>query len=383
MTTFGPKTSITAYPNPYNPSYRVFYAARKGYTQKPRTDDPLPVTIFKAEFARPDLWNSSCDAPNCMIAYRTQYPATSYPGSPPGQYGGRESTEALNTCYAKFKDKVYSASASLGVNVAERKQLVDTIVKDANFLRKGWNYLRRGQLGRFKEHFGIKSRKGDSPWSRPEMAGSLWLQYHFGWDPLVKDLYETVKILESEYPYQKIRTRAAKRGSYKADNNYGGWNYDVPEFSYRVEMQAGVRVKNLNLHRATSLGLTNPALLLWEVVPFSFVVDWFWPIGEFLESWTDFVGLEFKGAYTTRSNRARGDQYQRALLSYGGYIIEASAQRKCYARYLNRSLGILGPAFPYPKQFKGFSVVRGATAIALLVGALSSERRYFAQTARG
>lgn len=380
MTTYGPRTATITVPNPFNPTYRVYRGYRSGYVQKPRTESPNPVVITRAAMTRPDLWNANCDAPNTMVAYRTQIPG--YPGSP-GSYGGYESVQALNRCYSKFKDAVYTSSAQLAANLAEYRSTVDMIADDAQVLRKAWNYLRRGQLGRFKELLRLKSRKGESPWSKPEAAGSLWLQYHFGWDPLVKDIHESIKVLESEFPSIKIAEKASSRGSYKLDDNYGGWNYDVPEFAYRVMMQARVRCSNPNLHRAQSLGLINPASVLWEIVPFSFVIDWFWPVGEFLDSWTDFVGLTFEDAFTTRSNKGFGHQYERALKGWGGFIITSSQQLSCKASHMERSLGILGPAFPYPKQFKGFSVVRGATAIALLVGALSNERRYFAQTASG
>lgn len=379
MATIGPTTKIFTVANPFYPPYRVFYGSIRGYIQRPRTDKPNEVVKIKCAYIRPDLWNAYCDALNARVTYNLQLPSAELA---PGSWGQRESTEALNKCYSKFRDAVYGDSASWGVNLAEYKQTVDMIAKDAGTLRKAWNHLRRGQLGRFKDDLGLSRRKGESPWSKPEMAGSLWLQYHFGWEPLVKDIHDGCKVLEDEFPSRKVRARAKRTGSYRLDTNYGGMNYDVPKFSFAVQMGAEFLVSNPNLHRATSLGLTNPLTIAWEIVPFSFVVDWFWPIGQFLESWSDFFGVTLDDSYTTRSNHAFGSQYMRALKSYGGYITN-NRQMMCRSHYLVRSMGILGPAFPYPKAFKGFSVTRGATAIALLVGALSNERRYFAQTARG
>jgi len=50
---------------------------------------------------------------------------------------------------------------------------------------------------------------------------------------------------------------------------------------------------------ASQLGFTNPANVVWELVPFSFVVDWFLPIGNWLNSLTDLNGLSFKQSYKT------------------------------------------------------------------------------------
>jgi hypothetical protein len=44
-------------------------------------------------------------------------------------------------------------------------------------------------------------------------------------------------------------------------------------------------------------GFTNPINLIWEVIPFSFVWDWFQPIGPWLESFSDFHGLVFLDGY--------------------------------------------------------------------------------------
>jgi hypothetical protein len=43
------------------------------------------------------------------------------------------------------------------------------------------------------------------------------------------------------------------------------------------------------------IGLANPLSIAWEVVPFSFVVDWGLPIGNVLEALTATRGLEFIG----------------------------------------------------------------------------------------
>lgn len=128
-------------------------------------------------------------------------------------------------------------------------------------------------------------------------------------------------------------------------------------------------VENPNLHRATTLGLTNPAAIAWELVPFSFVVDWFIPIGNFLNSWTDFLGLRFEDSYNTRYVKVEN------LRLYNGSGVPPGhpaykeiyrANSICMARAVQRELGTISPVI-YPKQFKGFSVIRGATAISLLI----------------
>jgi hypothetical protein len=50
-------------------------------------------------------------------------------------------------------------------------------------------------------------------------------------------------------------------------------------------------------------GFTNPINLLWEILPFSFVVDWFTGIGPYLESLSAWDGLVFRDGSETKFTR--------------------------------------------------------------------------------
>jgi hypothetical protein len=47
--------------------------------------------------------------------------------------------------------------------------------------------------------------------------------------------------------------------------------------------------------------LINPLSIGWEVIPYSFVVDWFAPIGNTLSSLTATAGLDFLGGYGSQA----------------------------------------------------------------------------------
>lgn len=63
-------------------------------------------------------------------------------------------------------------------------------------------------------------------------------------------------------------------------------NYEA-SITYRFSM------KHPNLSGANSLGLVNLQALAWELVPMSFVVDWFVNIGDVLRNMTSFYGKTF------------------------------------------------------------------------------------------
>lgn len=64
-------------------------------------------------------------------------------------------------------------------------------------------------------------------------------------------------------------------------------------------MKIYAKISNETLANAASIGLLNPAQVAWELVPYSFVVDWFLPVGSFLETLTDTAGLTFVSGVQT------------------------------------------------------------------------------------
>ena len=59
------------------------------------------------------------------------------------------------------------------------------------------------------------------------------------------------------------------------------------------------RVNYAFIRNDTKYGLVNPLSLGWELIPFSFVVDWCMPIGNFLEALTAHYGLTFDSGFTS------------------------------------------------------------------------------------
>lgn len=64
---------------------------------------------------------------------------------------------------------------------------------------------------------------------------------------------------------------------------------------------------NANLAEFSSLGLINPLEIIWELVPYSFVVDWFLPVGNWLSSMTADAGFTFQGGSLSRKTDVKCD----------------------------------------------------------------------------
>jgi hypothetical protein len=131
---------------------------------------------------------------------------------------------------------------------------------------------------------------------------------------------------------------------------------------WRCELGAEIFVSNPNLYLANKLGFVNPGVIAWELVPFSFVIDWFVPVGNFLSQWTDFVGLTLQKAYTTKT--AYTEDRDRYLLLIPPGVRDDKNYKLWYQ--MRRDLGISSYKLGR-NRVTGLSPVRGITAVSLLL----------------
>lgn len=123
-------------------------------------------------------------------------------------------------------------------------------------------------------------------------------------------------------------------------------------------------------------GLTDPASIVWERIPYSFVVDWFLPIGNFLQSRA--LAQAVKGTFVrtaTRRLKASGatikESYIRSLTP--NQLLqtqEISALGAAVFKYITVERTVLSGLSPPPPQMRkigdAMSWKRTANAVALL-----------------
>lgn len=134
----------------------------------------------------------------------------------------------------------------------------------------------------------------------------LWLEMQYGWKPLLQDVHEATKALSNSVAERKPLTTiiATSRENDRFDKTVSA-SSNVHTCDARITKRHWVEHKckvrfdlelaNPLIRQATELGLTNPAELAWELLPFSFVADWFIPVGSYISQLDAGFGWAFKG----------------------------------------------------------------------------------------
>lgn len=278
----------------------------------------------------------------------------------------------MNTAINRLTARL-GQDANLGETFGESRQSINMIADTASDLKSAVDGLREGNPNKVARHLRANPRKVRTIMAEnARKLPSAWLKLAFGWAPLATDLRDGLKTISDFTPKtQKITATARRSWTYDADEG-------VTEFYHRVHQQydAGVALyvtlvlENPNIALANQLGLLNVPKVGWELVPFSFVVDYFYNISGLLDNLTRFAGFSVRDA---------GTSVRRSLsmtMSYHSYG-EAQDHCQCEGFEFTRDLGL--PAYIPQLNTDLFDIfggkfVRASTSVALLVQALMGIR---------
>jgi hypothetical protein len=360
------------------------YSLKKRYRQAKPYDQPLPYQArvsaclsgggkeFASERPISSWWTSTG-----LDVYSSG--AWEIPDPTKADWGELERRQslALNRAREKFFAKANSR-VSLSVDILQRKQALDMIVGRVTQVGRILRNIKKGKFREALAELGIRKPAGWRPAVRN--AGGLWLEYSYGWKPLVQDIFEASQVLSNpgknlwiqESTHNQFITELVRStvGS-PTDHNV----VDTNSVNLKVYARVGAVVScdNPNLQAAKNAGLTNPLSWAWELIPFSFVVDWFYSVGDFIESLDDTIGLTIThGFYTTGfkgTSRVQRLVVKVAPLSVPHWQDGAQAWKLRSVARMDRSLGL--PTVKLVRKLKVLTNLnRGLNAASLLAQAL-------------
>lgn len=259
--------------------------------------------------------------------------------------------------------------------LGERKQTA-TLVQDlaVDLVRVGKSLVRTGgasALGHaVQDVLGTRLRGRDSAAAKKarfrkgsKRAAQRWLQMQYGILPAMSDIYgsaEAVAAGAQRGLYHYSRHSKTTQGSYSVTaGKYQGLT------TVKTTSRMAVRWKygSSPLVELSSLGLTNPAVLVWELTPWSFVADWVLNMGKFLSGLDALVGVP--SIAITQSFRRTSE----VTGTYAGSVANGHIRGQAIVtrRYgVSHNLPYGSPTFVNPMATNG--VIRSLNALALMRG---------------
>lgn len=291
-------------------------------------------------------------------------------------------------CELKILLEIKQQKVNLAQAYAERHRTAEMIAKTIQRFVNAFKALRRGNVEEALRHLGagplsrrrqkrvnaiLRRRNARPPEGEFENASNLWLEIQYGWRPLMNDIYESAQEIVRAQTRSPPKTKAhasivrSFNAMLKDNGSATDKTYHTAKDTIRVKGTMDVWFSAPDVPRIlTELGFTNPAYLAWELTPFSFVVDWFIPIGNSINAFDATVGLSFeKGCYGVKID------YYRRSMSIGKtstfHVTTGEAVVTEQIKQFDRSVITSFPKVPVPRFKNPFSAEHMLNALALLI----------------
>ncbi|DAD52594.1 maturation protein [ssRNA phage SRR6960549_4] len=230
------------------------------------------------------------------------------------------STRAYNEALSKVYDAIYSTDVNLAMTVAEAPEgmaMIHSTAKDSG-ITKTLSTKSKGRTlgevakanarakafknlsGTFKQHLRKKAKAMDAveavitaakraAWeAKHNPSKSLsqhWLAYKLGWAPMLSDIHNYANHVQTGV-LESLRYTGVRKLREQSVSTY--WSQGISKrltlrTTHLCRVSLKVRCNDELAYDRARLTSQDPLGIAWELLPLSFVVDWFWNIGQYLE----------------------------------------------------------------------------------------------------
>jgi len=131
----------------------------------------------------------------------------------------------------------------------------------------------------------------------PRKIADNYLAFKFGVEPLLKDMYSLGELLA-----EMDMSEDGEWLAFRANNKFffEDVEFKTPRGTFRtsgmIEISYVVKytVSESTARYLNRIGLVNPAEIAWEMLPWSFVIDWVVPVQKWIASGSTELGIQFK-----------------------------------------------------------------------------------------
>jgi len=272
---------------------------------------------------------------------------------PKAECYGEADTKALN--------HLADQKAQIGSDIAQAGQTLRALADAAERAASVLLAFKRGRFGEAAKALGRTYSKG-----RFRGAANQWLEFSYGWKPLADDLYGLSELANGILS-RPIYIRGTGRAEISTSRDRtSGLNRMFQETKTTARTVLVATVANDRNRLLNQTGLSNPLAIAWDLLPWSFAVDWFVPVGNTLEAMTASYGLNFKKGWRThhdnsmtKINKVSDGWDDGTTLEEPGSFIEQ------YFSFFRDPFGDF-PRASFYANVHPFSIPRAVNAIALI-----------------
>lgn len=271
--------------------------------------------------------------------------------------------DAYYRVYSKFRERVWADSkAALAVEMGERKETLSMLTEALGTLAKAGVLVARGRFLQAARVLGMYFKpKGVS---KKDTFLNNWMRYRYGFVPLMGGI--TAHMERVDRPAFIFAKATVNRPMVWSGSNSQFYATSSEVYGIMsLTLKGRCTVTSPTLVKLRDLGLVNPLSVAFELISKSFVVGWFLRVGEWLDSFTDFVGLTFSDLALTETYR--GDEHIRSNWQFstgqgtvwpGPWLILTSKSK--------RRIGLSKPPVPSLTWGTGLNLNRAIDSVALL-----------------
>lgn len=232
------------------------------------------------------------------------------------QYGNANGTSAYNACVAELYESI-RGGIDLSIDSLQAKQtatLIRSILSVRSILTRGIAAMGKAEMRQRKtgSKISISGKKIPvmrwvttksgrrvrkityvNPLAPIRDIGSKWLEYHYGLIPTLSTIHSLVlgeatrcgnSMQLQTKSGRKIRGQAVDNGVYTNMKNAYVTDKTTYMHSVRYEIGGSYTPSSEHIESLSRLTSLNPLSIAWELLPFSFVADWFIDVGGYLRS---------------------------------------------------------------------------------------------------
>lgn len=303
-----------------------------------------------------------------------------------GTFSSNDSILLVNKLAAQVKGHQFN----LGVTGAEGLKTLEMVTHTIHRVHKAVRAVKHGRfdlaLRALGAADGMKNRRAARALTSKDVS-STWLELQYGWMPLFQDVhsgmeaYAAIADKPRKKTYHATLSRTFGRPDVKAYDFYGRFLF-THSSTQMIKRKLTIEVVE-DVTLSSSLGLLNPLSVAWELMPFSFVADWFIPIGDYLEAKAGFpnvTGRFLQSTHDIRTTKCIGNPLVNFAAGWDGTLCGYNDRRDfhgstysgsshAFSRTLPDNLFVPLPSFkPLSSAFSGGHI---KNAIALLHQAVS------------